>query len=170
MQGADRVNEEIEVGYDEPFERRWRRAEQVGRWVMVLFVAAGLAGLLGRGPFSHATVASAGTGLAIDFEPVARSQTGTQVTFHLDNPTNDPTVDLFLGSNVVEPMGLQRIVPEPVETRIVNDGMVMRIPVPAGTHDAKLRLMLQPVSLGPNQLIARLAGRPAQRWTQFVVP
>lgn len=48
MQGADKVNDELEVGFDEPFESRWSRAEQVGRVVMVLVAAAGLSGLLGR--------------------------------------------------------------------------------------------------------------------------
>jgi hypothetical protein len=67
-------------------------------------------------------------------------------------------------------MGLQRVEPQPAQTRLVKDGMVMTIPIPPGTHDAKLRLMLQPDSLGPNELIARLNEDAPQRWTQFVLP
>ncbi|WP_158742459.1 hypothetical protein [Acidisphaera sp. L21] len=170
MQGADRVNEELEVGFDQRFERLWRRAEQVGRWIMVLFVAAGIAGFLGRGPYSHETAKSIGTGLTVDFEPVTRSQAGTQVTFNLDNASASSTIDIFVGTNIVEPMGLQRIEPQPLQTRLVDGGMVMTIPVAPGTRDAKLRLMLQPMSLGPNELVAQREGYAAQRWTLFVLP
>ena len=170
MQGADKVNEELEVGFDQHFERSWGWAELVGRGLMALFLAAAAAGLFGRGPLSHRTERAADTALVVDFEPVARSQSGTQVTFHLANPTQSPTVDLFVGANIVEPMGLQRIQPEPVSTRLVDDGMVFTLAVPPGTRDSKLRLMLQPISLGPNELVAQVADHAPLRWTQFVVP
>ncbi len=48
--------------------------------------------------------------------------------------------------------------------------MVMTISIPPGTRDAKLRLMLQPMSLGSNELVVRREGYAAQRWTQFVLP
>jgi hypothetical protein len=170
MQGADRINEELEVGFDQTFERSWLRAEQVGRIVMVLFVAAGIAGLLGRGPYSHQTVTIADRTLAVDFEPVARSQTGTQVTFHLRNDTDRPTMNLFIGTGIVEPMGLQRILPQPLDTQAVQGGLLLKVTVPPGTRDAAVRVMLQPVGIGPKDLVARLDGHPALHWTQFVVP
>ena len=49
MRGADAVNDELEVGFDERFEHRWVWAERAGRVVMVLFVGAALFGLLGHG-------------------------------------------------------------------------------------------------------------------------
>ena len=67
-------------------------------------------------------------------------------------------------------MGLQRVQPEPVSIRLVDDGMVMTVAVPPGTRDSKLRLILQPISLGPNQLVAQLADHAKLRWTQFLVP
>ena len=170
MQGADRINDELEVGYDEGFETRWLRAEQIGRVVMVLFVGAGLAGLLGRGPFSHRTEQTAESALTVDFEPIARSQAPTQVTFHIDNPTDAPTLDLLIGTNSVEPMGLQRIMPEPAATKAVTDGLVLTLAIPPGTKNTEIRLMMQPSSLGPNQLVARLEGHAPIRWTQFVMP
>ena len=170
QQGADRINEEFEVGFDRSFESRWQRAEQFGRVVMVAFVAAGLAGMLGRGPYSHRTEKTAQSALAVDFEPVARSQSTTQVTLHLDNPTGAPTLDLFIGTNMVEPMGLRRMVPQPVDVKAVQNGLVLTLAVPPDTRDAELRLMLQPIGLGPNQMMARLRGHAALRWTQFVLP
>ncbi len=170
MQGADRINGELEVGFDHIFESRWLRVEQAGRMLMVLFVAAGLAGLLGRGPYSHRTEKTAASALAVDFEPIARSQTGTQVTLHFDNPTGASTLGLFIGTTLIEPMGLQRILPQPIDTQTVQGGLRLTVTVPPGTHDAMLRLMLLPAGVGPEQLVARLDGHAALRWTQVVVP
>ncbi len=170
MQGADQINDEFEVGFDEPFERSWVKAEWVGRIVMIAFVAAGLAGVFGRGPFSHRTEQSAESALAVDFEPIARSQAPTQITFHIDNPTDSPELNLFIGSNSVEPMGLQRIQPQPIATKAVQDGLTLTLSIPPHTKNAEVRLGLEPSELGPNQLIAQLEGHAPIRWTQFILP
>ncbi len=170
MQGADRVNGELEVGFDKSFEQKWVWAERVGRLVMVVFVAAGLAGLMGHGAYSHQTAQSAASALAVDFELVARSQSNTQITFHLDNPTAAPTLDLFIGANTVEPMGLKAMAPQPVSTKLVQDGLVMTVAVPSGTRNAEFRLMLEPSAPGEHELEARLDGHAMLRWTQFVAP
>ena len=170
MQGADRINDEFEVGFNARFEHSWARAEIVGRFVMVAFVGAGLAGMLGRGPFSHETKHSAESALAVDFEPIARSQAPTQVTFHIDNPTDASTMDLFIGSNSVEPMGLQHVLPEPVATKAVPDGLTLTLAIPPGARNVEVRLVLEPSEIGENELIAQLAGHAPIRWTQFVMP
>jgi hypothetical protein len=170
MQGADRVNEELEVGFDEKFEQRWLWGQRVGRVVMVVFTLAGLAGVLGRGPYSHRSLESASSGLKVDFEPIARSQTGTQVTLHLSNPTLSPTEDIFLSDNAVEPMGLTQIIPAPELIATVANGLLLTVAVPPGTQDAKLRLMLMPVGIGQNELVARLNGGSPLHWQQLVLP
>ncbi|WP_419730085.1 hypothetical protein [Lichenicola sp.] len=170
MQGADKVNDELEVGYDETFERRWSHAERSGYVVMLVLVAAGIAGLFGRGPFSHRTVSSPASGLAVDFEPVARSQCDTQVTFHIKNDTAATTIDLFLDNHLVEPMGLHQVLPQPVVSQTAPDGLRLSIAVPAYSHDTELRVMLMPDVIGPVHMVAHLQGHPVLRWTQFVVP
>lgn len=120
LRGADAVHDgELEVGFNEPFERSWRRAEQVGRVAMLLVVVAGVAGLMGKGPFSHRTSATADKALAVDREPVARYGTATMVTLHLDMaklaPGHDWTV--HLNGAFVEPMGLHEVAPVPLCAR-----------------------------------------------------
>ena len=170
MQGADQINDEFEVGFDEPFERSWVKAEWVGRIVMIALVAAGLAGVFGRGPFSHRTEKSAESALALDFEPIARAQSPTQITCHIDKPTYSPEMNLFIGTNTVEPMGLQHIVPQPIATKGVQDGLTLTLAIPPGTHNAEIRLDLEPAALGENQLIAQLDGHAPIRWTQYILP
>jgi hypothetical protein len=177
-QGAERINDEFEVGYSEPFERRWRRAELIGHAVMALFVLAGIAGLLGQGPLSHHSKVTPNGMLRVDFEPVARYDTGTQVTFHLSG-SNTPqaqgsagdtrTVRLFVSSSAVEPLGLQRVVPQPLATEAVDGGIVFSFAVPPGRNSGLVRLMLKPAAVGPVRVDA-YAGNDAISWTQVVLP
>jgi hypothetical protein len=115
-------------------------------------------------------VATPGTGLNVDFEPIARSQTATQVTLHLTNTTASPTEALFIGSNTVEPMGLKQMMPQPVSTEILPDGLLLTTAIPPGTRNAPFRLMLTPIGIGANELVARLNGGLPLRWQQFILP
>ncbi len=170
VQGADRINDELEVGFDAGFERRWVWVQRAGVTFMLAIAIASLFGLLGRGPFSHRTERTAESGLAVDFEPVAREQTPTQVTLHLHNDTESPEMQVFIGTTTIEPMGLTRILPQPVSTRSVVGGLVVSVAVPPGTTDALLRLILQPGNPGLIQQQANLVGQPPIRWTQLVLP
>ena len=170
LQGADRVNGEFEVGYDERFEHRWLLAERAGRVFMILFVAAGLAGLLGRGPLSHRTSTVVGADLAVDYEPITRVQTDTQITLHVRNDSADPTLRIMVSTQLVEPMGLQRILPQPVAEQTEGRGMALTFVVPPGTKDGHIRFMVQPAGIGPVPLTAQLAGHPAVHWTQLALP
>jgi hypothetical protein len=92
------------------------------------------------------------------------------VTLHVSNPTTSPTEELFIGSNTVEPMGLTRLIPDPVLTKILPNGLMMTVAVPPGTQDAEFRLMLTPVGIGPIVQTARLNDRLVLRWQQIVLP
>ncbi len=171
MRGADPVNDEFEVGYNARFERRWYLAELVGRATMMIFVGVALSGLLGRGPFSHATRRSADGGLAVDFEPVARFATPTQITLHIRNEGDAPReVGVFLGARVVEPMGYSRSVPRPVAALVSHDGMTLRYAIAPHQTDARIRIEAAPSGLGPVDLSADAGAGARVGWTQVVVP
>jgi hypothetical protein len=171
MRGADPVNDEFEVGYNARFEGRWYLAELVGRVVMAAFVGVALSGLLGRGPFSHATNVSADGGLAVDFEPVARFATPTQITLHVRNENDTPReVAVFLQSRIVEPMGYSRSVPRPIGALVSHDGMTLRYAVAPHQTDARIRIEAQPSGIGPVHLSADAGPGARVGWTQVVVP
>lgn len=170
LRGADPVNDELEVGFDQKFEESWHRAERGGRVVMGLFLIAALGGFLGRGPFSHHTSTAADHSMAVDYEPVARVNTPTQVTFHIDNKSDSPDLDLLVGTQVVEPMGLMRVIPQPVEERAAGGGLLLRVAIPPGTHNAHVRLVLQPGGVGRVEEHASLSGHAVLRWSQVVMP
>ncbi|TLU71675.1 hypothetical protein [Lichenicoccus roseus] len=176
MRGADPVNNELEVGFNADFEKRWHGAELVGRVLMMMFVLAAVTGLLGNGPLDHHTLLSspealpADSRLAIDYEPAVRYGTGTQITFHLGARSGADTVRLFLGSNIVEPFGLQQIAPQPQRSVATHDGMVLTFPVPPGASDVLVRVMAKPGTVGPVGLLAREDDGVELRWRQWVLP
>lgn len=171
MRGADPVNDEFEVGYDQPFERKWYRAELVGRVVMILFAAAAVAGLFGRGPFSHARAISADGALAVDYEPVARFMTPTQISLHIRNESDAPRqVMVALSSRIVEPMGFVRSHPVPDAATSGHDFLTLTFTIAAHQPNARVRLAAQPSGIGPIHLFASTGPGARVDWTQFVVP
>ena len=171
MFGVEPVNDDLEVGYNERFETSWTRVEAVGRVGMVLFIGAALLGLLGRGPLSHHQVVSADGALSVDFEPIARFGTETQVTFHvLHPPPGASEIALALGPGFGEPFGLGTIMPTPLRQVLGAHGTTMIFPIAAGQQNELIRLKATPVSTGPIHLSARLNDGPSLPWLQFVLP
>lgn len=180
IRGADRVNDELEVGYDQTFEARWTIAQRIGLAVMVSFLLVCLSGLLGRGPYSHRTATSQDGSLHVDYEPVAREGTPTQITFRLANPGAMPTpVSLFVSGTLVEPLGLGRTVPETTAAMVGSKGLVLRFVLAPQQADAKIRLDTMPASAGLVRPRAWLGAdssadppdrRHEVRWTQVVLP
>jgi hypothetical protein len=171
MAQARLVNDEFEIGFSPAFENRWHTAELAGRVVMILVVVAALLGFAGEGPFSHRTIAAPGHDFAVDFEPVARHSTATQVTFHLHPPPGAATVHLFLDSHFVEPMGLLRTDPRAMASQTSGSGLLLTYAVPPGAAgDQLVRLVAQPNQVGPIALSASVDGGPRLAWTQVILP
>lgn len=149
LRGADAVNGELEVGYNEQFESRWHAAQVVGLVGMVLFLGACAAGLLGRGVFSHRTVVSADGSLHVDFEPVAREGTGTQVTFHVSNMQDKAVpVVIYVSSHAAEPLGLDHTLPPPQSAIVGDRGIRFRFMIEGHQADSKIRFATMPTAFG----------------------
>jgi hypothetical protein len=167
MRGADTVNDEFEVGFNQEFESRWYRAEQIGRVVMVVVVACALLGLLGRGPYSHESKTSPGGTMTVDYEPVARHGTQSMITVHIKQP--EGPVRLLVDQRMIEPMGYQRSTPQPDHTSLAKDGDWLTFNPKPGEQDVLVRLNLSPTFVGlvPMHLSN---GTDSVDWSMFVVP
>ncbi len=171
LRGAAPVNDEFEVGYNSAFERRWRVVEITGRAVMGLVVLAGLSGLLGRGPLSHHTVATAGGAIRVDFEPVARWDTPTQVTLHLVPPPDGAaTMQVRLSPSFAEPLGMQKIWPRPLAEAPDHRGLSLTLAVPRAPGEFLVRLDLLPTAVGPVGAFAETDAGGHLGWTQVILP
>ena len=170
MRGADTVNDEFEVGFNQHFEAAWYRAALVGRMLMIGFVVCAGFGLLGRGPYSHRSVTSEQGDMRIDYEPIARHSTATMLTVHLQNHTDtEQPLQLTLDQHVIEPMGYQRATPLPDSTSAGDAGIRLGFMEQPHQNDVLIRFNMAPsvVGLIPLQITN---GHDTARWTMLVVP
>ena len=170
MSGIETVNDEFEVGFNQEFESRWYRAEQVGRVVMVLYTVAAALGFLGRGPFSHSSTASASSAMIVDYEPIARHGTGTTITVHIKKP--EPVqrpIELQVNQRIIEPMGYQHTVPSANSSSVSDDGMRLTFNEAANQSNVLVRFQVAPNAIGLIPLHVS-DGTDAVDWSMLVVP
>jgi hypothetical protein len=181
--GASTVDNELEVGYDERFESRWRHIELFSHATMLVIVVICASGLLGRGPLSHSIESSADGALNVDYEPIARHGTSTQITVHVatrfisslltalrpGDAQSPRTAELFVSSAFAEPMGLQDIIPRPVSSVAGSAGVTYLFLLDSAGSDAMVRFVLKPNAIGPIALRASCRGSVVA-WKQWVMP
>ena len=168
LRGASVVNGELEVGFDETFEIAWSRLERAGRIGMSVLVLAGLSGLLGGGPLDHAKAGRSGNG-TVDYQPIARWSTATQVTLHLPASVKDSTMVVTLSSDFVEPFGLRGIFPRPVAQRSEQGNLQLTLAVRGGGVDNLVRLQGMPAQIGPVPLWVQMSSTRL-RFAMLVLP
>jgi len=142
---------------------------------LVLYVAAAFAGLLGHGPFSHHQITDATRTFEVDYEPIARAGTGTQVTIHILRPPPEATeLAVTLSNGFAEPFGLSDVLPRPARSVIGTNGTTMVFDILPGDRDDLIRLKGSPTQAGLMRLSARLTptqtGGPTLSWTQLILP
>ncbi|MGI4746771.1 MAG: hypothetical protein ACRYGI_04165 [Janthinobacterium lividum] len=149
LRGSDAVNGELEVGYNEHFKSRWYATQIVGLACMVVFLSACAAGLLGRGIFSHQSIASADGSLRVDYEPVARESTGTQVTFHVSNMQDKAVpVVIYLSGHAAEPLGLDHTLPATQSAVVGDRGILFRFMIGPRQKNSRIRFDMMPTAFG----------------------
>ena len=175
----DAIDNELEIGFDQKFERKWRTLEIASQGVMLLIVLAALVGLFGRGPLSHRTHMTSDGRLAVDFEPLARWGTTTQVTVHLSSPKDGTAGEggavqarVFVSNEIVEPLGLQQVIPQPNATEANGGGVVYDFAIPPGRDGGLVRFVLKPSTVGLVTAEVRegTASGESLSWTQLVLP
>ena len=146
MQGAERVNDEFEVGFNQTFRiplvpggrGRPRRHGPVhaSRQPSALW-AAGPSAIRRPNPPTAA--------LVVDYEPIARHGTSTTITVHIKKP-QDAThpVELSLNQQMIEPMGFQRSIPLANTSSVTDKGMRLSFIQPPDQHDVLVRFQLMP--------------------------
>ncbi len=171
LRGASLINDDFEVGFDARFEAAWSRVEKGGRIVMFLAVLAGLAGFLGAGPFDHARVGDLGsTRGAVDFEPIARFGTATQITLHLPPDTAGRVASVHLSKGFVEPMHVEDGVPRAALQLAEDGGLVAMVRSVRTPEHNLIRFVGKPSTLGLVPLRITVGDGPPLRFSVFVLP
>lgn len=117
-----KINDEVAVGEDLDFQRKWWKFESFMWWLILLVLLLNFAGVFGRGPVAHATIAN--DAMLVKYERVER--TGTPSILEVQfQPTvlGREHVKLYVSQSVVDELGAQRVIPSPSDTAVGRGGL-----------------------------------------------
>jgi hypothetical protein len=152
-----KVNEEVAVGEDLAFQKKWWIFE---RWVWIVFtliLLLDLSGVFGRGPLAKAHRRTHDGAMDVRYERIAR--TGTPSTMSIafgGNAIQNGKIRLFVSESVVKELGAQRVIPSPAEAAVGNGGLSYIFP--ASGPPATVEFVLQPSTFGIYRFTLRVEG------------
>ena len=164
-----KVRNEIAVGEDLEFQRKWWRFEKIVWPMLLAIVVVDLLGGFGRGWLSKATRTSPDHAMQLDYERVVRAGTPSIMTFKFEqNAIHDGRIVLFVSDSVVKPLGAQRVSPQPAVSSIGHEGITYVFP--ASQAPASVQIELQPSFPGWHRFTVHLEGSPPITATTVVMP
>src|ERR1700733_8841371 len=168
-QSAPRVNNEIEVGEDLEFQRKWWRFENLAWILFTLIIVLDIAGLFGRGPIARAESRSADGTIDVKYERIERTDSPSILTIEFGpSAIQDGKIKLYISESLVKGLGTQRVVPAPTETSIGDGGLTYTFP--ASKPPASVDLALQPSGPGIYDFTINVVGAQPVHAKIVVVP
>lgn len=164
-----KVNDEIAVGSDPDFQRRWLRFEH-GLWIVfTLLVILDLLGFFGRGYMAKAKARTGDGTLDVQYERVERYSTPSILTVQFGpSAIHEGKVQLWVSEGVIKSLGTQRVVPQPASSVIGDGGILYTFPVtslPVSTG-----FQLEPTAPGIFEIALRVPGGQELRKKVIVMP
>lgn len=151
-----KVDDEIAVGEDLDFQRRWWRFEKIVWAVFLIVIACDLAGLFGRGWLAKAQASTPDKALTVEYDRIERANTPSTMTLRFGAAAiRGGHVQLYLSDSVVHDLGAQRIAPQPATSTPGQGGISYVIPVT--TAPAAVQVQLQPSAPGRYTFKVQLA-------------
>lgn len=120
-----KVNNEIAVGSDLQFQRKWWRFERAVWSAFVIIVVLDLLGLFGRGPIANAKMIAADNSFTVKYERIERFRTPSILSVLIaPSAIHDGKFQLWLSQGYVDPLGNQRIIPQPLTSEPQDGGIL----------------------------------------------
>jgi hypothetical protein len=164
-----KINDEIAVGEDLQFQRRWWAFE---RWIWILFAALVLLdvlGAFGRGPIAKKEAEAPDGSLKVKYERIERFSTPSILTVSFGKRAiRDGKAQLWVSESLVKALGNQRVVPQPASSTVGNGGILYTFP--ATDVPATAEFALSPASPGSADLQLQVPGSSVMNLKIFVVP
>lgn len=150
-----KIENELAVGEDLEFQRRWWRFEHVVWAVFTVIIVLDLIGVFGRGPLAHAHTKTADGAMNITYDRFQRFQTPSILSIHFGrHAIQDGKIQLWVSDSVVKSLGNQRIIPEPASSTLQGDGILYTWT--SGSEPDTAEFALEPAHPGPQHFTLRL--------------
>lgn len=164
-----KVSNEVAVGEDIEFQRKWWRFEKIVWPILLLIVVVDLLGGFGRGWLAKAQRTTPDQALTLDYERIARAGTPSVMTFKFGEAAiRNGRVIVFVSDSVVKPLGAQRIAPQPAMSSIGEGGVTYVFP--AGQGSASVQVQLEPSFPGLHKFRVQVEGSTPVDGAIFVMP
>lgn len=164
-----KVSDQIAVGEDLEFQRKWWRFEQIIWPILLLVVVADILGLFGRGWIAKRRAMTNDHAMTLDYEWVERASTPSIMTFRFTQTAiHNQRIVLYVSDSVVKPLGAMRISPQPAVSS-VGDGGITYV-FPASAAPASVQIELQPSFPGLHKFRVQVQGSNAIDRNVFVMP
>lgn len=164
-----KVSNEIAVGEDLEFQRKWWRFEKIVWPILLAIVVIDLLGGFGRGWLARARRSTPDQALTLDYERIVRASTPSIMTFQFgDAAIHGGRVILFISDSIVKPLGAQRVAPQPALSSVGNGGITYVFPASRGP--AMVQIQLEPSFPGAHKFRVEVQGSPAIDGSMFVMP
>ena len=164
-----KVNDEVAVGADLEFQRRWWRFEHIVWSVFTVIIILDLLGTFGKGPLARGHLGTQGGEAELNYERIERLGTPSIFTVQFGPAAiRDGNIRLWVSESLVKPLGNQRIIPQPAASVMQPGGIEYTFP--ATGSPASVEFELQPVAMGRQMLTLRVAGSEPLNAKIFVMP
>ena len=164
-----KVDNEIAVGEDLKFQRRWWIFERSAWVVFGLIILLDVLGLFGRGYLANAERRTPDGAVDLKYERVERASTPSIMTFKFGpEAVRDGQIRLFVSEDVVKTLGAQRVSPQPEKSIVGNGGITYTFP--ASDSNAVVEIMLEPSFPGVHWFEVGIPGLSTIRERVVVVP
>jgi hypothetical protein len=164
-----KVNDEVAVGEDLDFQRKWWRFENAAWVIFTLIIVLDLAGLFGRGPIAKAQRRSADSAIDVKYERIERTDSPSILTIQFaQSAIQNGKIQLYVSNSLVKELGAQRIIPAPQDTVIGDGGLTYTFP--ASRPPASVDLALQPSGPGIYDFTVGVVGGQPVHAKIIVVP
>jgi hypothetical protein len=166
---ASRVDDDIAVGFDLAFQRRWWRFEFAVWTVFTTLVVLAMFGCFGRGHFAKARTAAHDGSLDVQYDRIERFGSPSVVTVTFGpRAIHGGKAQLWVSESLMNALGNQRVVPQPVES-ILGDGGTLYT-FAATKPPATAEFALQPRAVGGANLQLRVPDSETVNARIFVMP
>jgi hypothetical protein len=160
----------LQLDTDESFQRKEWRIQRLGWTAWALVLIGGMAGLLGNGYFSRKTSTAPDGSVTVVYDRFLHYHHPTQLEVTLTAAAGEQEgVQLKLNQNLLDRVQIERIEPEPAETRLAEDGVVYTFNRNSAAG-GKIVFFVDFEQYGTSRGHIQLIGREPAVVNQFVYP
>ena len=164
-----KVNDDIAVGEDLEFQRKWWRFENAVWIFFTVVIVLDVAGLFGRGPLAKAELNAADGTMNVKYERIERTDSPSMLTIQFaQSAIKDGKISLYASNSLVAELGTQRIIPAPSVTEVGFGGLTYTFA--ASKAPATVALALEPAGPGIYEFNLGVVGAAPVHARVVVVP